>query len=97
MRGSKPGRVLVIAVLLLVASVASAANPGPYDLSWWTVDSSGGSSSGGDYALTGTLGQAEAGTTSSGSEYTVAGGFWGAGGGGVEHDVYLPVVLRTSP
>ena len=81
------------------STVVSAASRGPYDLSWWTVDGGGGSISGDDYTLTGTVGQADAGTTLSGGEYTVASGFWGAGGdgSGVDHGIYLPLVLRTSP
>ena len=47
-----------------------------YDLSWFTIDGGGGTSTGGNYSLTGTIGQPDAGTLSGGS-YTIAGGFWG--------------------
>jgi cell division septation protein DedD len=47
-----------------------------YDLSWNTVDSGGGTSSGGSYELSGTIGQPDAGMLSGGS-YTLLGGFWG--------------------
>jgi hypothetical protein len=60
MRNSKSGPLLGAAALLLLASVAIAAN-GSFDLSWWTVDGGGGTSSGGDYSLTGTAGQAQVG------------------------------------
>lgn len=94
MRNSKSGPLLGAAALLLLASVAIAAN-GSFDLSWWTVDGGGGTSSGGDYSLTATAGQAEVGALMQGGTYELAGGFWGAGGQ-PEYDLYLPVVLRLS-
>jgi hypothetical protein len=39
------------------------------------VDGGGGISSGGDYAISGTIGQPDAGTLS-GGDYTLQGGFW---------------------
>jgi hypothetical protein len=95
MRNGRSGPLLAIAALLLLASVALAAS-GTFDLSWWTVDAGGGTSSGGDYSLTGTPGQAEVGTLMQGGTYELAGGFWGTGGQ-AGYDLYLPVVLRRSP
>ena len=46
-----------------------------YAIDWYTVDGGGGTSSGGSYALSGTIGQPDAGTLSGGS-YTLEGGFW---------------------
>jgi len=84
----------IVLVLILFASGAALA-AGSYDLSWWTVDGGGGSSSGNGYTLNGTLGQPEAGTLASGGEYTLAGGFW-HGGAAVtaEMNVYLPVMVK---
>jgi hypothetical protein len=50
---------------------------GGYDLSWSTLDNSGGVAfaTGGGYTLGATIGQAEAGS-SSGSGYALSGGFW---------------------
>jgi hypothetical protein len=95
MRGGKSGPLLTVAAILLLGSVAIAAN-GSFDLSWWTVDGGGGTSSGGDYTLTVTAGQAEVGALMQGGAYELAGGFWGVGGQ-AGYGVYLPVVLWLSP
>jgi hypothetical protein len=67
---------LIILVLGLTSPVLAETND--YDLSWWTVDSGGvtGSTSG-SYTLSGTAGQPDAGSLSSG-DYDLAGGFWQA-------------------
>lgn len=46
-----------------------------YAIDWFTIDGGGGTSSGGSYSLSGTIGQPDAGTLSGGS-YTLEGGFW---------------------
>jgi hypothetical protein len=84
---------LVLVLALFVSSATLAA--GSYDLSWWTVDSGGGTSSGGGYTLSGTIGQPDAGAVASGGGYTLAGGFWHGGAvAPAEMKVYLPVVVR---
>lgn len=47
-----------------------------YSLDWSTIDGGGATSTGGVYAVTGTIGQPEAGTLKGGI-YTLQGGFWG--------------------
>jgi hypothetical protein len=86
-----------LVVLFLLTSAALAQTGNGYDLSWWTVDGGGRQSSGGGYTLDGTIGQPDAGVLMSGGDFTLAGGFWGAGGlaespgGG---PIYLPIILR---
>jgi hypothetical protein len=80
----------VLILIIFVSSIALAA--GSYDLSWWTVDGGGGTSSGNVYTLNGTIGQPDAGTLSSGGVYTLSGGFWH--GGVVEMKVYLPLLVK---
>ncbi len=46
-----------------------------YSIDWHTVDGGGGTSTGGVYTVTGTIGQPDAGTMSGGT-YTLSGGFW---------------------
>lgn len=46
-----------------------------YSVDWCTVDGGGGSSSGGPYSVTGTVGQPDAGDMAN-APYAVAGGFW---------------------
>jgi hypothetical protein len=47
-----------------------------YSVDWFTIDGGGGTSTGGVFSVTGTIGQPDAGHMSGGS-YTVDGGFWG--------------------
>jgi hypothetical protein len=47
-----------------------------FKLDWSTIDGGGGTSTGGIYTLTGTIGQPEAGQMS-GGKFTLVGGFWG--------------------
>lgn len=47
-----------------------------YTVDWYSVDGGGGTSTGGVYAVSGTVGQPDAGTMSGGT-YTLNGGFWG--------------------
>ena len=47
----------------------------PYSIDWYTIDGGGGTSSNGQYVVSGTIGQPDAGTMSGGS-YSVTGGFW---------------------
>jgi hypothetical protein len=83
--------LLALTALLLLASVAFAQ--GGYDISWFTVDGGGGTSSGAPYTLSGTAGQPDAGVLSGGT-YALAGGFW-PGPAPPPHAVYLPLVLRA--
>jgi hypothetical protein len=84
---------LVLVLILFVSGAMLAA--GSYNLSWWTVDSGGGSSSGNGYTLSGTIGQPDAGAAAVGGGYTLAGGFWHGGAVALaETNVYLPLVVR---
>ena len=70
--GLKSALLGVVATLLLGATCTHAQS---YSLDWFTIDGGGCVSSGGNYALGGTIGQPDAGTLSGGS-YTLEGGFW---------------------
>jgi hypothetical protein len=63
-----------VILLLLLASAANA----DYNISWHTIDGGGGTSSGGQYKLTGTIGQPDTGY-SAGDSYELLGGFWPGG------------------
>ena len=52
--------------------------PGDYQIVWSTIDGGGGQSSGGQYKLTGTIGQPDA-SYSAGGNYELLGGFWPGG------------------
>ncbi len=57
------------------AGLASAAYAQP-SISWYTVDGGGGTSTGGTFSVSGTIGQPDAGTLSGGT-FEIRGGFWG--------------------
>jgi len=96
---------LVLVSLLLVggvifhqAQVTALAQQSQqdYDLSWHTIDGGGHTwSTGGAYALGGTVGQPDAGELTGGT-YTLGGGFWEGGVlAEVVHKVYLPLIMRS--
>jgi hypothetical protein len=67
----KKNLLSVLAGALLLPSLANAQ----YAIEWFSLDGGGGTSSGGSFTLTGTIGQPDAGTLSGGN-YTFQGGFW---------------------
>ena len=58
---------------LLVPSVAFAQS---YSIDWYKVCGGGGTSTGGVYSVSGTIGQHEAGGPMTGGSYWLTGGFW---------------------
>ena len=48
----------------------------PYSLDWFTIDGGGGTSTGGVYLVSGTIGQPDAGGPMTGGNYSLTGGFW---------------------
>ena len=62
-----------LAAAFALAASVSAQN---YSIDWFTIDGGGGTSTGGVYSVSGTIGQPDAGALSGGS-YTLVGGFWG--------------------
>lgn len=72
--------VLSVSVPLAVALLAigpSLAHSQSFTIDWYTIDGGGGTSTGGVYSVSGTIGQPDAGTLT-GGPYTLRGGFWGA-------------------
>ena len=65
-------------VLLALSLLAAAPVLGQYRIDWYTIDGGGGTSSGGPYVLTGTIGQPDA-DWASGGTYELLGGFWPGG------------------
>ncbi len=63
------------AFVILALSVASASAQ-TYSIDWSKISSGGGTSTGGVYAVSGTLGQHDAGAPMSGGGYSLTGGFW---------------------
>ena len=65
--------IVLGAAILLATSVARAQT---YSIDWYKVSGGGGSSTGGVYSVSGTIGQHDAGGPMTGGNYCVTGGFW---------------------
>jgi len=61
---------------LLVGFAVGRAAAETYSIDWSTIDGGGGTSTGGVYSVSGTIGQPDAGHMNGGN-YTLDGGFWG--------------------
>lgn len=71
---SPRGTTIICGVGLLLAAAPAM---GQYDLSWFTIDAGGAMfTTGGDFELSGTIGQTDAGVTMTGGDFELAGGFW---------------------
>jgi hypothetical protein len=76
-------RYLTFAVFWSTLPILQAQSGGGYDLTWSTVDGGGQESTGGEFVLRGTVGQADAHEpmTDAGGVYELSGGFWVSCGG----------------
>ena len=63
-------------MLLFSLVVPSLGFAQSYSIDWYKVSGGGGTSTGGVYSVSGTIGQPEAGSALSGGNYSVTGGFW---------------------
>ena len=64
---------LILCSVLLIPALASAQS---FSIDWYTIDGGGGTSTNGQYSLSGTIGQPDAGSTMTGGNFSVDGGFW---------------------
>jgi hypothetical protein len=64
---------LALAIGLTAASSALAHS---YSVTWFTIDGGGGTSTGGVYSISGSIGQPDAQATMTGGAYSLTGGFW---------------------
>lgn len=67
-------RIMPWCIFVVIAALVSSVDA-EYDIRWHTIDGGGGTSSGGAYTLTGTIGQHDA-AYSEGEGYELLGGFW---------------------
>jgi hypothetical protein len=63
----------IAATLFWGAHLASAQS---YSVNWYKIAGGGGTSSGGQYSLSGTIGQPDASSAMTGGNYSLTGGFW---------------------
>ena len=92
--------IIFLAILVLcvtVGSVILAAPDGGLSIPWWTVDGGGGTSTGGQFALSGTVGQPDV-AVLAGDSYVLSSGFWNGRVNGISgtlgSKLYLPFVSR---
>ena len=76
MKISNLAAFLALGIFALASLFARPAFADSYSIDWFTIDSGGGTSTGGVYQVSGTVGQAEAGPALSGGNFSVTGGFW---------------------
>jgi hypothetical protein len=69
-------RLTCLSLTLALGLFAPVLHAQNYNLDWYKVSGGGGSSSGGVYALNGTIGQPDAGGALIGGHYSLTGGFW---------------------
>ncbi len=81
---SPSNRMKTILTTFALALAAATASAPPYSLNSATIDGGGGSSTGGVFAVRGTIGQPDAGGPMTGGSFAVTGGFWA-----------LPVAVQT--
>jgi hypothetical protein len=63
-------------LLALVVGTTIASKAQSFSIDWFTIDGGGGTSTGGVYSVSGTIGQPDAGRMTNG-QYSLLGGFWG--------------------
>jgi len=64
---------IVLLYILLIPLIGSAQQ---YSIDWYKIAGGGGTSTGGVYSVSGTIGQPDAGVAMTGGQYSVTGGFW---------------------
>ena len=74
MNGSRNSRSATLSVFALSSLLCSFA-AAQYSIDWHTIDGGGGTSAGGVYSVSGTLGQPDTGNMT-GGDFVVHGGFW---------------------
>ncbi len=68
--------VLRLACFCFLLSVFCFSASAQLSIDWYKVAGGGGTSTGGVYAVSGTIGQPDAGPTMSGGNFSLTGGFW---------------------
>lgn len=71
---SKIQRVFFAAFLVVFGSLPAMAQS--YSIDWYKISGGGGTSTNGQYVVSGTIGQHDAGGPMTGGNYSLTGGFW---------------------
>ncbi|MGH8022188.1 MAG: hypothetical protein ACRED1_01300, partial [Limisphaerales bacterium] len=71
-----PLRLALLCFFVLTSALCPPAWAQQYTIDWYKVASGGGTSTGGTYTVSGTIGQHDAGGPMTGGAYSLTGGFW---------------------
>ena len=66
----------IILATFSLGALATTVRAQTYSIDWYKIAGGGGTSTGGVYSVTGTIGQHDASGAMSGGNYSVTGGFW---------------------
>jgi hypothetical protein len=66
----------IILMTLALTALVSRAQAQTYSIDWYKIAGGGGTSTGGVFAVSGTIGQHDAGGPMTGGSYSLTGGFW---------------------
>jgi hypothetical protein len=66
----------LLAISLLLAAICLPAFGQSYSIDWFQIAGGGGTSTGGVYSVSGTIGQHDAGGPMTGGNFSLTGGFW---------------------
>jgi hypothetical protein len=75
-RNLKLGASLVLGVWCLALLLVPSASAQSYSIPWYKIAGGGGTSTNGQYSLSGTIGQPDASGAMTGGGYSLTGGFW---------------------
>jgi hypothetical protein len=74
---TKHNRLTVLAAFFIIlGAFCLSARAQSYSIDWYKIAGGGGTSTGGTYSVSGTIGQPDASGAMSGGNYSVTGGFW---------------------
>lgn len=65
-----------LTIILIGSGLLAPAAFAQYSIDWYTIDGGGGTSTGGVYSVSGTIGQPDAGGPMTGGAFAITGGFW---------------------
>jgi hypothetical protein len=69
-------KFILIFLLLIPTLIPTIGFTQSYSINWYKVAGGGGTSSGGNYSISGTIGQPDASGAMTGGGYSLTGGFW---------------------
>ena len=69
-------KIKALAPVILASATCFSALAQSYSIDWFKISGGGGTSTNGQYSVSGTIGQPDAGAAMSGGQFSVTGGFW---------------------